>query len=78
VQGELLHPLVPVALVELCAVCRMSEQSGSLTYFGSKSFIEGPVTSRSKLLPDTEIPVVDLAVVLMLQVLLLSASTAGA
>jgi len=78
VQGELLHPLVPVALVELCAVCRMSEESRPLTYFGSKGLIEGTMTSRSELLPDAEIPVVDLAVVLMLQVLLLTASTAGA
>ena len=56
----------------------MSEESRPLTYFGSKGLIEGTMTSRSELLPDAEIPVVDLAVVLMLQVLLLTASTAGA
>ena len=60
------------------STCRMSEESRPLTYFGSKGLIEGTMTSRSELLPDAEIPVVDLAVVLMLQVLLLTASTAGA
>lgn len=59
VQGELLNPLVPITLVELMTICRMSEESRSLTHFRSQSLIECSKSTRSKLLPDSKVPIVD-------------------
>lgn len=50
-EGELLNPLVPVALVELGAVSGVSEQPGSLADLGSQGLIESSEASWSKLLP---------------------------
>ena len=57
-EGELLNPLVPVALVELGAVSGVSEQAGSLADLRSKSLIESSEASWSKLLPGAGVPVV--------------------
>ena len=46
----------------------MSEETGSLTNFRAQSLIECSESSRSKLLPDAKIPVVDLAVVVIVVV----------
>ena len=58
-EGELLNPLVPVTLVELGAVCGVSEQAWPLTDLWAQGLIECPEAARSKLLPGAGVPVVD-------------------
>lgn len=58
-EGELLNPLVPVALVELGAVCGVSEQARPLTHLRAQGLIECPEAAGSKLLPGARVPVVD-------------------
>jgi hypothetical protein len=48
VQGELLYPTIPVALVELVAIYRMPEKTSSLANFWSQSFIKVPVATWTK------------------------------
>ena len=57
-QGELLNPFVPVALIELGAVLRMSEEPRSLTHLRSQGLIEGSEATWAKLLPGARVPVV--------------------
>ena len=59
VEGELLDPLVPVALVELGAVLRVAEQPGPLAHLGPQRLVEGSEAAGSKLLPGARVPVVD-------------------
>jgi len=58
VESELLYPLVPVTLIELAAVSRMSEQSRPLTHLRTEGLIEGPEAARAELLPGPGVPVV--------------------
>ena len=57
-ESELLNPLVPVALIELCAICRMSEQSRPLTHLRPEGLVEGPEAAGAELLPGPGVPVV--------------------
>ena len=57
-ESELLDPLVPVALIELCAVCGVSEQSRPLTDLRPEGLIEASEAARAKLLPGPGVPVV--------------------
>ena len=58
-EGELLNPLVPVTLVELGAVCGMSEQARPLAHLRTQGLIECPEAAGSELLPGAGVPVVD-------------------
>jgi hypothetical protein len=51
VQGVSLHPLIPVALVELVAISWMTEKSGSFTNLWAESFVKVAVATRAKLIP---------------------------
>ena len=57
-ESELLYPLVPVTLIELGTVSRVSEQPGPLAHLRTKSLVEGPEAARSELVPDAGVPVV--------------------
>lgn len=48
VQGELFYPAIPVALIELMAIYRMTEETSPLADFWSQCFIEASVASWSK------------------------------
>merc|ERR1719481_514746 len=57
-KGELLDPLVPVAFVELCTICRMSEQSWSQTDLRPECFVECPETPGAEFLPIARVPII--------------------
>jgi len=58
VEGEFLNPFVPITFIELGTVFWMTEESWTLANLRSKSLIERPETSWTKLLPSPRVPVV--------------------
>jgi len=62
VKSKLFNPFVPETFIELMAICRMPEKARSLTHLRSQGLIEGPKSTRTKLLPDSKIPVVNLTI----------------
>jgi len=51
VQGVPLDPLVPVALIELITVGRVSEQARTRAGFGTQGLVEATEAARAKLVP---------------------------
>jgi len=58
VESELLNPLVPVTLIELCAVRGVSEQSRPLTHLRPEGLVEASEAAWAELLPGPGVPVV--------------------
>jgi hypothetical protein len=50
-KGVLVHPLVPVALVEFVAICGMTEEARPLTDFGTNCVVEASESAGSKFGP---------------------------
>lgn len=59
VQGVLLDPLVPIALIKLVAVCRMPEKTRAVTHFRTDGVVEVPEASGAELVPVTALELIE-------------------